>query len=682
MMMRQIPFKIGFRHRHGVSLVETLVVVVVLIVGILAITRVFPEGFASLSYSANKTHAESLAAYQEEYLRKYRENLPEAIVAVDPNTGFIRVNTSPGDFHSGFPYSDNALPGVSQIPEDPRASDVNVARRVLGEAVKIPPPIPAGGPLGESVSLYRPLFAPIYSDQAHPGMSLGVAAYSGTPAPRVFFQDPPTSESAGDLAGFGQHGYGINYDQGLLYFNAMPYDRRFNIEYTFRTSAAGPSMGIPDNCIFVAAGSNYPLNSSLTTYNLRAGMPQPAGCTFVPLGGAILDPGSDILYRRFSPIPVAQAFSGSGGDPYEYKIYDPLLGLMGFNPNAATLMLPQQEARGLTARVDYDVDDWHILRHDVEVPSEVVNFTSPGRKYHAIKLANSNVRRAGDVGESLEFVPGAGVNATFEYQTLARHYPASSRVAPGSPVRTGTPLGVDLVIVDMATGFQIDSTTLQKEGNSSNGYIDYRPGVIHLAETVTLSPPYGLALPAVANVPVAGRHMRVFYRGKDDTAVAAFKPYSHYFLQPALPQLQHHQFYAGYGAGYLLFPGTDAEKTVAVDYTWQEETPPGSGNRITRMELGELHKLQPPAAAFAPVAGCAGAGTFDPAGYWWLRLSRASPDSCQGAGDTEAELTVVPGSLQVRAVRGASIQSRVLWRQNTRWRTLERTTILTREISR
>jgi hypothetical protein len=164
----------------------------------------------------------------------------------------------------------------------------------------------------------------------------------------------------------------------------------------------------------------------------------------------------------------------------------------------------------------------------------------------------------------------------------------------------------------------------------------------------------------------------------NDFAVATLKPFTRYFAQEDLTQLAHRQFYTGYGGGYLLFPNADAEKTVSVDYTWV--------NGVTgalHTELGELHRLQPPATAFAPTAGCTGAGAFDPGGRWWVRLTHSDADVCKGGStDANADTEVQPGSILIRGVRGASLHTHVVWREANRWRHRERSTILTREQSR
>jgi hypothetical protein len=618
-----------------------MVVLLILVIGLFAIMRLFPQGFASINYTANVTLADALAKHNEDYIRKFRENLMDGIVAVNPDNGLIRADLSPTDFLNSRPYP------VAGNPDDPRFSDVNVARRVIGEHFKIPPPTIAwggAGGAGQTVSLYRCLFSPIYSADPSGSMgsrniaSLGVLAYSGTPLQRIVFQNPPTYANRADLLQAGVFGYGIDYERGILYFFSTPYDRSFKVEYTYHPSPTQQLQTPPNNPITIPGDPNANPNPPtsppgdpvdlmmVTTYTL----PQAP------------DIGTDLLYRLFNRIAnPADPFTA---DPYEFKVYDTVFGLFGFNPLAATVPLPRQEGRGLTARIDYDVDDWHIMRQDEVVPREVVDAGATGVRFHAVKLSTTRIKKVGEVEDNLNF--NAGGQDTLEYQGLVRYYPDGPRAGTA---------GIDLVLVDIETGMFIDSSTLQKPGgvpatgNNSNGEIDYQAGIIHLRESADWKWPDGTSAGTQAT---GGRHVRIYYRTYNDFAVASFKPYSHYFFQPD-PNLLGEREWAAFGAGYLLFANTSGEKSVSVDYTYVWN------NQETRMEAGELHRISSPNDAGAPVPN-----------RWWLQLSRATDPAVDVA------------SLRVIGVRGASFHTRVVWREGARWRHMERSTILTREQTR
>lgn len=679
------------RTRRGVSLVEVLIVVVLLVIGIFAIARLFPEGFFSIDHTGNRTRAGAFARLNEDYLREFREYLPQAIVALDPNQpGVVRGAIPPGEYYSGRQYIDNPVQGATTPPDDPRYSGPNIARRVLGEQVKIPPATPGIDPGSPSntngaVSLYHVLFSPIYSDVPLGGGGAGVSASSGTPMQRVIFQDPPTEENVNDLVAQGPFGYGINYDRGVLYFlSAQGFDRDFNIEYTYHWSIDGAGQTRPGNALRIAAGrsdTTIPTdrygNVDLAVFDLRTDQSvgginylAPRDDTGNLVANSAFNPSSDILYRRFRQLQSGDPFTT---DPFEFKVYDTVFGLIGFNPRLSYSSMPRQQGRGLVARIDYDVDDWYILRQDEVVPLETLHpagLTSASDT-HVLKLSTGAIKRYLDVEDTVNFGGrNAPVPTTFEYQGLIRFYPAGATTP--SP-RQGSP-GIDLIIVDLETGLQIDSSTLQRQdgnqppgSNNSNGEISYRAGIIHLVQTPNWRPPgspFGAASHTVS-MSAGGRHVRLYYRSGADFAVATSKPYVTYHRQPILNQLADQEFTPvvlnaqspGQPFGvYLLFNTSEVDRTVAVDYSYLD---PATGRAAT--EIGEMHRINQPDSGVP----------MDPnAGPAWIRLGHSD------------DAGIDPDTFQVTGVRGASLLTRVVWRDANRTRHIERTTLLTREQTR
>lgn len=655
--------------RRGFSLVEILVVLVILVAGMLAITRIFPEGFVSLSQAGNITLAGALAKYNEDYLLKQQENLPDGIVGVDPNTGTIRVGLTGPDLLASRPYID--LP-LTPAPQDPRYSDVNQVRRVLGEQLRVgaPATFSLGGG-AETASLYRSLFSPLYSPGFMAGSSLGVVAAAGTPLQRVVFRSPVDDIDLEALRAAGPFGYGVEYSTGTLFFLSAGYDRAVKVEFTYRSSPNAPGQSIPDNCLFVAAGNPDPGVGAVrfVAFDMHNSLSQ-GGCTFVGMPpGAQADPGSDQVYRRLTLVsPSSRPFTA---DPFEYKVYDPVMGLFGFNPALSALPVPRQEGRGLTVRLDYDVDDWHIIRQDVVAPSELVDRSAAGLdRFYSVKLEVPRIKRVGDVEDTFSFLENTQTT-TFEHQGLVRFWPAARGAGP----RAGLP-GVDLILVDLQTGSYIDSTSLQKPGtfappvpasaDNANGEIDYDAGVIHLREFATFSPPgvpYGFPPAGLGQrLSTGGRQLRVFYRTTDDHGVATLKPHAA-FRRQLVPQSLSDQQYSQYPrGGFLLLHSSESDKTVAVDYTWQDR------NGGMHEEIGELHRVENQDAV-PPYLG----SPFPVFG--WIRLTHGDQAD---ATDTAFNPDVLPGSIRIRSVRGASVQTRVVWRQGRRWRTYQRTTLLNR----
>lgn len=675
MQNRQSPH---VRSRRGFSLTEILIVLVLLVIGLFAIIRLMPQGLVTLNQAANVTLAGALAKANEERLLARQENLPGGIVSIDPVSGLITPGVGPMDLQQTYPYLENPIQGYSgDPPEDPRFSNINKARRVIGEQLKVPPPTPGYGPSGETICIYQALFTPIYSAVPIPGSSLGVTAYSGTPARRIVFRDqtPPDESDLEQLRAGGPFAYGIDYHNKRLYFLAADYERRYKIELTYRLNAGTMGQSVPDNCIMAPGGGGDdpgfgPVQYQAIDLTVAQNMP---GCNYVPVPAtAEIDPGADILYRRLTQLNPGAAFTR---DPYQFKLLDTVVGLFGFHPALATMTVPQQAERGLNVRLDYDVDDWHVISYDTSVPLEVVDPSAAAvNRFYSIKLPTGAIKRIGDIESTVNFdyrSAGNGpVESTYEYQALVRHYPGSAR----GPARTGT-VGIDLIVVDLETGYQFDSRTLQKPGtavpltasDNSNGHIDYESGVVHLRDMVTMRPPGAMGGPNITRQ-IGGRMLRVYYRTTDDHAIATLKPYSSYLRQLQLPALQTQQYFR-YPYGYALLGNADAEKTVAVDYVWQSRS---TGQM--RAEVGELHKIEPPTSPFAPppVPGLAPQ-------HWWIRVNQADPVN---AGDPGGNPDVMPDSVQIQAIRGVSVQSRIVWRQGSRWKHYQRTTLLTRRQER
>src|SRR5687767_3520162 len=126
-------------HRErGISLIEVLVVLVLLLIGIFSVVRLFPGGFLVNRQTEEATYAGRLARQQLDFYTQLSANLMDAIVPVTPvpgGSGYafqIDSGSLPDDLTPGRP---NAL-GV-----DPYCySDLNKIRRVLGETVRIPSP--------------------------------------------------------------------------------------------------------------------------------------------------------------------------------------------------------------------------------------------------------------------------------------------------------------------------------------------------------------------------------------------------------------------------------------------------------------------------------------------------------------------------------------------------------------
>lgn len=623
-----------YRARRGTSLVEILVAMVILLIGIYSLVRLFPAGFTMILYGKNVSQAQTLTRGMVEAAKLRYDQLPNGILAMDP----IRQSAYPE-----LPV-DQELMGFQPDPKgapDTRFSDVNKVRRVLGEGTKIPAPtitspyMPVDRATGQRlpVSVYVLSFSPIYSVVPTKYGLGGIFVYSGNSLNRVVFDGPPDDA---ELAALDINSYGIDYGNATLYFRPAPYERRFKLEYSFSASAGNGfvrEQSRPDTCVLIAANQR--------DYDMRqAHSNQPPDCVFVPLpSGARLEREEEFAYRQFRLVRAAEPFSNE--DPYEFKVLNSVIGIVGFNPLAATFRPRGTDSRGITARIDYDVDDWHIIHEDREVPS-----SAP----HQVKLTLDGIERIGALDEYQE-----------RYNGLIKNYP--DRPAVGT-------LDVDLLVVDLDTGLTIDSRTLQRSGENpelkqpyinENGEINYNDGSITFAENVrwTLPTASGAFSPPD---PVAGKRVRIYYRTRQNWALQMTKAFTNYVREPDAQGLGYREFYLHVPqsrnpdqSGYLFFPVADHGQAVLVDYSWWQRV----GNQsVLRTETGEYHQIHDPADPDSPQNSFG----FPFPSFWWTRVDAAGRANLQ----FDANHPIL-----IQRVRGISVRARAIWREGNRWRRLD-----------
>jgi hypothetical protein len=602
--------RVRYGTHPGTSLVEILVAMVILLIGIYSIVRLFPTGFTTILYGRHVSQATALARGMVETQRVRAENLPEGVLAINPLNG------------SAFPMmpvqEELALFQRQGEPPDLRFSDVNKMRRILGEATKIPSPTTESpySP-GMPVSLYTLNYSPISQLPPNQGGLGGVIVYSGNALNRFAYDGPP---GVADLQALDVSSYGIDYGTATLYFRPAPAARSYRIEYSFLVSG-GPGtfareLSRPGTIFTVGANQS----------ELR--LPLPAG--------ARLEPEEERVYRAFDQIAVGDTFSPE--DPYQFKLYNAVTGLLGFNPLASSLRPGGASSRGITARIDYDVDDWHIIREDRVVP---------GSAPHAIKLTLDGILPIGAVDEYQERYDGLIFGNRASTNAQARQSPTPN---------------IDLLVVDLDTGLIIDNSTLHPEdsisetgGDNSNGEINYRDGSVNFNELVRWK------LPGTSNLGsadrIAGKRVRIYYRTPQNWALQMTKAFDEYVREPNLVDLGYREFGMDPpGSGILYFPIQDHDHTVLVDYTWDHRV---NGQVIKRTEIGEYHQISDPEDPTSPQNRL---GARLP--YWWVVLDAAQ----RSALDPNSQDGLVPGSIRIQRVRGVSVRARAIWREGERWR--------------
>ena len=592
-------------HNRGTSLVEVLVALTIFVVGILTVVRMFPPGFRVVKQSESVTLANRLAQSELERLKGTSANLPVGILARDPSVldGVI-TGISPDDLTD--------LPGTSG---DPYYTDVNKFRRIYAEATRIPSPIDynvpntsPGDPLREN-SIYVMSFSPV--DPNRP-----IVVRSGPMRRRGVPESGRSVRSTSE--------YAIDYNAAKLYVRPLSYPREYVINYSYWTKANGR----PELRPVLSAVVVVPAMTGNSTTDGIVDIPRPADTGFM-----YIDSGSDSLHRSFSLI--ANNVPWDTGNPYQYKIFDQVRGVIGLNPAGHGYEETTQWGRvALTAYIDYDVLDWHIIREEKKLPDASL---LPSAADLSMRLTLRFVKNAG-----LPNVAPPAQPATVEYN--GDTYAGLSAGLPFS-----------ILAIDIQTGewfyeeTQISSGQWAFEVNYKDGIIKFHPGL-------------------------AGRTFRVYYRAEGDWALQVFKAYETYrrsynFSPQSAAPLDHREWFgsmsnAGDGVphfdGPIHFARCYDGMSVAIDYTYRI----ANGNNFSRYFFVEGDSYQTDKAL-----GASNTCAIDP------RVRVAKLRECD---PSEVQVT------RITRVYGVSVGARVIWREGSRgfrpgkWKNVDLQTYLLR----
>jgi type II secretory pathway pseudopilin PulG len=609
--------KMKLRNIYAFSLVEVLAAIAVLTLGILVILKLFPSGFFVTRAAENRSLASRLAQQEIERWKNAAASLPAGVLALAPYSD----GSATGEAIDIAAHPENFVPPA--LPPGIDAyyySDINRWRRVIGERVRIPIPIPTMAGQGSVYVLGAGPFVdqPLYDPVSRVWRLNNLNVY-GSPMVRIQWQ--AQSDSPPPLRR--PHQYAIDYDASddgafddvVIWFYPTPYARDFTISYDYYDGNDGWRLK--------SVSKTIPNVASLTAEPVRIDLRSYTG----PDGRPILEPnwrmraGSELVSREFRLIPLTQAWSG---DPYEFKIlYGNIgpyanVGVLLFNP--AGYNYTERTARGvvpLTAHIDYTVLDWHIIREDRLVP------IVPGD----IKLNLRFLRKRGDK-----------LDDQTTYEGLIRGVNWNALPA-GDPVRQQP----DFVAVDLQTGQILDPIVGQ--GDSGSYRVDYRNGVVKVVD------------PALA-----GHTLRFYYQAEGDWGVQILKPYELYRERYGA-LLSYREFYVGGGADggaptRIYFPVCDAGKQVILGEVFYVDRL--RGKDVLRGVLARI-STQTETVAGRPLC------------YVDIRDIKTTAVSL----DLDAYATY---GYVVRDVKGASFKARVVWKENNVWQRYEVETILMREV--
>ncbi len=609
----------SFRRQSGISLIEILTVLVLLLIGIFALLSLFGPGFLINKRSEFETFAAQIARQEMDRAIATSANLPDMIVPIQPvpivaAPGYafqIALNMTPDDISD--------IKSLGPLNVDPYYySNINRIRRVFGETVRIPAPSPTSAGQG---SIYVVSFGPIY---AVPWFQQADSVFvSGAPMARNAedSSDPDTPQI------YGNNQYAIDYgDESRtpkVAFQPAAYDREFILNYSYYDVGLMVQT-IIDEVVKVPA--NF------------AGWIDTKGNN-----GRPLVPDSDTAARKFVRTPpVAGKYNWSTSDPYQYDILSQNEGSFGnvgvlvFNPLGRDYT--ENSTGGpqpLTARIDYDVLDWHIIREDRPMP-----VSGP----YVVNMTLKFLKRLGEVEEDNR-----------EYIGLFRD----------SSIPTNNQK--DFVIYDLTRGVEVPE--LDVNGNA-NWKVNYKDGV------VTFSDVFGQANAAAT--------FRFFYRAQGDWGLSVQKAANRYRSHPAAaagdgPNVGLAEYYVPSAGGdpgdptKMYFPLMEAGKTIVLRDLYYVD-----GNGVSHRVSNESYRIESNPATFQNLPISNGNRTLT-----WIDLKSKHQDAVRWDPS-------LAGSPAV-GVQGISFRARVMWTNGgrvtqggagndftVRWLRIDRDTFLTR----
>ncbi len=562
-----------WKQQGGASLVEVLVAIAILMIAILAFIRLYPSGFLALKRAGQGESATRLAQQELERLKGRQDNLPYIIAPVKyeivngQTVLVIDPTTSPDDL--------GVQPNLPQGVPAEYASGVNRVRRIIGERVNLGAPAPYYGyryNLTEGI-LHQTAFAPIAVPPVAGGpewdpIQSGYLLVYGNPM-RRFVMDSDF-EYRWNLR---TYEYGIDYERGKVLLRPLRYRPiAYKIDYSYRVLHEGHEDIRQVSTVIILPPTNpqrpFPLWVDLTIPVPGRDPSEYPPANEDPAFQGIV-PDSDSAARLFERLA-----SGAQWDPdypYQYKVVNPLLGLLAFNP-AGTGFYERywRGQRPLIANIDYNVYDWSILREEHTVPST-------GR----IRLAFTDIKQYDDLLDNQTQYKGLGLPGIAQ---------------PNQP---------DIVLVDSLTG---QFAYIQKGGllpastlSLGNFKVDYMAGVLELPN-------------------LRGRKLRILYKAHEKWALAVQKAAHRYFISHVLEGMPVDACWYDFEGAFegepvtkLYFNRSEAGKTVLLREYWYIATgdsqPRRGVNGVLRISdvpdgtgfvYADLNELHPNAVRWAP----------------------------------------------------------------------------------
>jgi prepilin-type N-terminal cleavage/methylation domain-containing protein len=669
--------------RPGFSLIEILVVMVVLLIGILAVLRLFPGGFLTIQRTSEMTSAAAIIAQmneQQKTLDSVADSVLPSVIGLSGDPIILR-DVLPDDLRD-FTRADLTAMGISTNDHPYFLSNCNRFNWIAGETFRLPVPTPnpTTGNFGSVHILTQGPVRNLLKTDALNGPNDTINVY-GMPMEATVQSSLVTNDRPDATPVLrNENQYAIDYERRKIAFFPRLTDlarrpppnneRTFKISYDYyamvggnvvrRTSLVG-TIDVPD--VQAARGGdlrpvwqpifNDPNDPDMP--NDPRGAPLPAD--FDPNLGIVRD--SEEVSRGFRLLThIAVASSNQApqwsDDPYEYVWYSDQIktnpaipanpGVLLFNPRGYDAFVDTSRgSQPFRVRVDYASFDNHIMREERSVPNQ-----GP----YQVRLSLPFIHRTGDILDDQTEYRGM-----FFWWTDINN----ANTMLQSP---------DLLIYNANTGMEIARlennavtihTTLTAPTNGEEAFT-----LNEKAGTIRFNPEF------IESNRLRSATLRICYRAQKDWGVQLQKANSRYILaeSPARLNFNHRNYYIGgsiTNVGLqtrIYFAQGEAGKTVILgEYFVRTNLRDAQGNLIIKRFNGEAYRINDNTATFEDLPGNR---------LTWIDLKSLHPEA-------EAEqwvLTPERTGVALDHVQGASLKTRAIWRDGGRWRKRDYDTLL------
>jgi len=485
--MMMSPKNQSNKQQSGLSLIEVLVVLVILVIGILAVVQLFPSGFGVMRGTQNASVADRLTQMALESLKQ--NGAPTGIYASNYDTQIPAIVFDPTQSSDNLDVV-STIAGISPSAP-PAAEDVNKIRYVKDETFSLNATDKGKSPIHVlglgPVAITDPKYDVIVNSapwtgtvgNSAPDMSRGVDPTTGTYYP---IDDP------NDVLVAGAPTYMVDYTNGQIAVAPEPYNQTFAFSVTISgvTYARQLTVHAQSGATTGYQGGWFPIVSSSGVVDVVPTSPA------VPSTG--WDSGSLVLYRPFNYLTTFDS------DPYEFNLNEtnnPTLpstappgttkfntGVLAFNPALAN----SNTTQSLKIEASYTVYDWHVIHEDHEIPTS----TASGSSTISFRLAINDVKEVGDVQSDGTTSTGVVLSDTDPAPQL-----------------------YDFVFLNLDNGAMATASNHSQIVDDDQGGTG--PGTIHVSfRNGRLIIP----TPLLDSTSTPIQHLRVFYRGTADWAIA------------------------------------------------------------------------------------------------------------------------------------------------------------------